>query len=172
MKIENKNSILTVTDFDEIEAYIVACKIEQDGIDFYKKLLEKSRDPKVKGALDFLLKEEEKHLKLFANAFHAIKEQADSDYDEDDLLTSKDYGIFHPFADYNDSEKIVNNTKKAFSLGILIEHNSIEYYTICKKNVSGLKVKKEIENIIEEEKRHKLLFKKLLQNIICKNKNM
>lgn len=171
MKIENKNGTLIVTDFDEAESYVVACKIEQDGITFYKKLLEKSKDPKVRGTLDFLLKEEEKHLKLFNLRLYSIRENSDSDYDENDLLTSKDYGIFHPYADYDDLERIVDNVKKAFSLGILVEHNSIEYYTICMENVSKISVKRELANIIEEEKRHKLIFENLLHEAAGKNQN-
>ena len=65
MKIENKNDLLIVTDFDEIEAYIIACKIEADGAHFYKKIYNQVQDEKAKESIGLLLKEEEKHLKLF-----------------------------------------------------------------------------------------------------------
>lgn len=36
MKVEEKNNKLVITDFNEIDAYKIAYKVEKDGLDFYK----------------------------------------------------------------------------------------------------------------------------------------
>lgn len=166
MKIENKNGVLVVTDFDEVEAYIIACKIEEDGISFYKKLQEREKSPKISEIIYFLIREEQRHLKLFNSRLYALRENSDIDYDENDLLTSIDYGIFQPYKDKEDLEKVINNENRAFSLGIIIENKSIEYYTILSKNLSQNKAKSEIANIIEEEKHHKEILEGLLKKIV------
>lgn len=166
MKIENKNNILVITDFNEVEAYIIACKIEEDGIFFYKKLREQEKSPKVLETIDFLITEEQKHSKLFNSRLYTLRANSDTDYDENDLLTSIDYGIFHPYKDKENLQKIINNEKRAFSLGIIIENKSIEYYTILSKNLSQNKAKSEIANIIEEEKHHKEILEGLLKKIV------
>jgi len=166
MKIENKNNTLVITDFDEIEAYIIACKIEEDGIHFYKKMRERERSPEVIKIIDFLIKEEQKHLKLFTSRLYELRENSDNDYDENDLLTSADYGIFKPYNDAEGLEKAINNEKRALSLGVIIENKSIEYYTVLLKSVSDKKAKSEIANIIEEEKHHKELLESLIKKIV------
>jgi len=166
MKIGNKNDKLVVTDFDEIEAYIIACKIEEDGIHFYKKMLESEKSPKIIEILDFLVKEEQRHLKLFNSRLYELCENSDTDYDENDLLTSIDYGIFKPYKDAENLGKVINNEKRALSLGIIFENKSVEYYTVLSENVSEEKARSEIANIIEEEKHHKEILENLLKKIV------
>ena len=48
MKIEQKGNSFIITNFDEIEAYKVACKIEKEGLKFYKKLAENVDNIKAK----------------------------------------------------------------------------------------------------------------------------
>lgn len=165
MKIKNENNKLIVTDFDEIEAYIIACKIEEDGIYFYKKLRDVEKSPEALKTIDFLIKEEQKHLKTFNSRLYELRENSDNDYDENDLLTSMDYGIFKPCKDVEDLEKAINNEKRVLSFGIIIENKSIEYYTVLSKNISEEKAKSEIANIIKEENRHKELLEELLKKI-------
>jgi len=166
MKIKNENNKLIVTDFDEIEAYIIACKIEEDGIHFYKKMREAEKSPEILKIIDFLIKEEQKHLKTFNSRLYELRENSDNDYDENDLLTSVDYGIFKPYKDADALEKAINNKKRVLSFGIIIENKSIEYYTVLSKNVSEDKAKSEIANIIKEENHHKGLLEELLKKIV------
>ncbi len=41
MKIEEREGKLVIVDFNELEAYKVASKIEKDGIRFYDNLIQK-----------------------------------------------------------------------------------------------------------------------------------
>lgn len=166
MKIESKNNQLIVTDFDEVEAYIIACKIEEDGINFYKKMREAEKSAKTIEVIDFLIREEQKHLKLFNNRLFELRETSDKDYDDNDFLTSIDYGIFQICDSAKDLQDIITNEKRAFSLGIIIENKSVEYYMVLFKNVSEPKAKKEIAAIIEEEKHHKKILEELLEKIV------
>ncbi|MDD4182821.1 MAG: ferritin family protein [Candidatus Omnitrophica bacterium] len=165
MKIKNENNKLVVTDFDEIEAYIIACKVEEDGMHFYKKLRDAEKSPEILKAIDFLIKEEQKHWKTFNSRLYELRENSDNDYDENDLLTSVDYGIFKPYEDTEGLEKAINNEKRALSLGLIIENKSIEYYTVLSENISEEKAKSEIAKIIKEEKHHKELLEGLLKKI-------
>lgn len=166
MKIEDRNNQLIVTDFDEVEAYVIACKIEEDGIHFYRKLREAEKSAKIIEAIDFLIKEEVRHLKLFNARLFELREASDKDYDENDLLTSIDYGIFKVCDNAKGLEEVLTNEKRALSLGIIIENKSVEYYMILFKNISKPQAKKEISAIIEEEKKHKELLERLLEKIV------
>ena len=61
---------------DELAAYKVAMKMENDGYDFYKKTLESIKDPNVKELYKFLLFEEEKHFELVSNTYEYLKNPA------------------------------------------------------------------------------------------------
>lgn len=164
MKIKEKNGNFIIVDFTEAEAYKIACKIEEDGVHFYKKLLEKSVDKKVKDAVSFMLKEEEDHLKYFTESLFSKEEKEEESFEGDDLLSSMDYGIFQPYQNLDELERIIKDPQKALKLGILIENNSIRFYETCREEVKDSRAKKELENIIEEENKHK----KILQDMLKK----
>lgn len=146
MRIEEKEGNLVITDFNELEAYKIACKIEADGIDFYKS----------KEVFNFLLAEEQKHLKLFNELLFKLKEGREDSFEGDDLLSTIDYGIFMPV-------KKINSPREALQLGIIIEDRSIKFYEFCKDRVSSNTAKKEISNIISEEHKHKELLEEMLK---------
>lgn len=150
MRIEEKEGNLVITDFNEIEAYKIACKIEADGISFYKKFLSEFSE------VDFLLKEEQKHLKLFNELLFNLKEKKEDSFEGDDFLSTIDYGIFMPV-------KKINSPREALQLGIIIEDRSIKFYEFCKDKVSSNTAKKEISNIISEEHKHKELLEEMLK---------
>ena len=165
MKIEEKDDRLVITDFDELEAYKIACKIEKDGIEFYKSLSENTKDKSIEEKLRFLLGEEEKHLKFFSQCLDELRQKKGDGFEEDDLLNYMDYGVFQPFA--NAKEKVIeklDDVKKAIHLGILIEDGSIKFYEACKDKAHP-EVKGELENIIEEENKHRSLLEKIMKDL-------
>jgi len=157
MHIEEKDGSLVIVDFNELGAYKIACKIEKDGIDFYKKLSGKITQDKPKEILTFLLNEEKKHIKLFEELLFKMRQKKEDGFEEDDLLGTIDYGIFQPYQDSKELENILDNPKKALKLGLIIEDKSIKFYESCRDHVSVEETKKEISNIIQEERRHKQL---------------
>jgi rubrerythrin len=163
MKIEEKDGKLIITDFDEVETYMVACKIEQDGIDFYRKFSNEAKN-EVKKTLDFLIDEEQKHLRFFNGRLYDLRGKANDSYDENDLLTSINYKIFWPYQDMPEIKNIIATETKALNLAVAIEDKSIQYYTSLGEKVLNESAQREIVTIIEEEKKHKALFEKLLEN--------
>ncbi|MFC1658545.1 ferritin family protein [Candidatus Omnitrophota bacterium] len=165
MRIEEKNGNLTIIDFNEFEADKIACKIEKDGIHFYKKLQGKVKQDEIRQALGFLIKEEEKHLKIFQDSLFALEEKKGVISDEDTLLDAIDYGIYQPYQNLSELENILDKPDKALKLGLVIEEKSINFYKACIQQLSNETVKNEISNIIEEEYRHKQLLEGLLENL-------
>ncbi|MCF7874304.1 MAG: ferritin family protein [Candidatus Omnitrophica bacterium] len=162
MKIESSGDKFVITDFNDIEAYKLACKIEKDGIYFYKKLKENSDDKGIKEMFDFLIAEENKHLKFFEDCLYELRESEEDRDEDNDLLEGFNYGIFDFAKDIKELEKIVNTPKKALKLGELAEQRSIKFYRACQDQVSGRRVKDELENIIGEEIKHQNHFRKAL----------
>lgn len=164
MKIEEINNKFVVTDFDEIDAYKIARKIEADGIWFYARLLNRVFNPKAKEILKFLEGEERKHLAFFEKQLLKKIEAREDSSEDDDLLGSMDFGIFWPYQEINELEKVIDqNTDKALCLGQVIEEKSIQFYQLCQGKITSDKVKEELTQIIEEEKKHKQLLENILK---------
>jgi len=140
MKIEERNGRLTAVDFDEIDAYKIACAVEKEGIWFYQKLKDKIDKPRAKEVLSFLIEEERKHLRLFEEQLFKVRAGK-----EDDL------------------ENVLTDINRALKLAIIIEDKSIKFYELCRDNVSQEVARQELENIIEEEKEHKALLESILK---------
>ncbi|MCM8766237.1 MAG: ferritin family protein [Candidatus Omnitrophica bacterium] len=157
MKIEEKNGNLIIVDFNEFEAYKIAVQIEKEGIEFYKKLLGNTPQGRVNEIINFLVTEEQKHLKTFESLLLRLREDKEELWEEDDVLGSMDYGIFKPYKNIEDLDKFLTDPKKAIKLGIIIEERSIKFYEICRQEVSNPLTKEEIQKIIQEEYRHKQL---------------
>ena len=165
MKIEEKDGQLTIVDFDEVEAYKISVKIELDGIDFYKKLAAKAVSKQSKETLNFLVNEEERHLKFFQNYLQAIRADKGDSFEEDDLFRTMDYTIFRAKST-KELKSIVGDSKKALELGLAIEDKSIKFYSSCKDFVGSQASKQEISKIISEEEKHKQLLQDLLTHSV------
>lgn len=164
MKIEARDDKLVIVDFNEFDAYRIACKIEKDGISFYTQLSASVENTQTKEILEFLLAEEKKHLKIFEAQLDRLRQSKEDIGEDDDLLTSMDLGVLQPYQDLNDLGKIVADATKAkaLRLGIAIEDQSIRFYNACSLNVSLNETKGELANIIAQEKRHKTLLERIL----------
>ena len=164
MHIDEKDGKLVVSDFDELEAFKIACKIESDGIRFYKLLAEKIADDRINAAISFLLDQEEKHLNTFDSYLEQIKKIKEDMFEEDDLLTSIDYEVFWPYQRINNLDEIIDEPSKALRLGIIIEENAIRFYEACRELVSEPDTKNALSLIAEEEYKHKELLENILSN--------
>jgi len=158
MKIDERKDEFVITDFNELEVYKIACKIEKDGIGFYEGILCNEKNDKSRKELNILIKEEEEHLKLFERYLSEVRQRIEDGFEEDDLLNYMDYGVFAPYRGISDLADKIDDAKKALRLGVLIEEKSIKFYKACREKVTSPLTKKEMSNIIEEEKRHKRRF--------------
>jgi rubrerythrin len=162
MKIKQKKDEFVIVDFDEIEAYKIACKIEKDGIDFYKKLAGLVGES-VRKMADFLIEEEERHLRVFEDCLYEARQRQEDTFEEDDLFSVMDYGVFYPYKSMEDIRELMNDSKKVLRLGLVIEDRSIKLYSACEKKVSSQSTREALRNIIEQEKRHKNLLEDMIK---------
>ncbi|MFH2138413.1 MAG: ferritin family protein [Candidatus Omnitrophota bacterium] len=162
MKISEKDGVLEITEFDAREAYTIACRIEKDGILFYKGIADKQTDEAAKKTLEFLISEEKKHLKFFEGCLDEIGKEKEDVNEDDDLLSSLDYGIFQPYQSMADLDQILKDIKKALKLGIIIEDKTIKFYALCTQNVTCEQTKTTLRDIIGEEEKHKALLSEIM----------
>lgn len=162
MKITVENNELFISEFNAIEAYKIACAIEKDGISFYTRLRADEKNVEVAQTLDFLIEEEERHLKVFEERLAQLRNDQEDDFEDDDLFACIDYGVFEPYESIENLAEYLDNIKKALRLGIKAEDNAVNFYQACLAGVSSDSAKSELEKIIEEEKKHK----KILQDIL------
>jgi len=57
---------------DELEAFKIAMKMEQEGVEFYKKTLAQATKQKEKALLEQLIKEEQQHYAIFSNSYQFL----------------------------------------------------------------------------------------------------
>lgn len=162
MRIEEREGKFIITSFDELEAYEIACNIEKQGIHFYKKIAEQNQKPDIAGVLDFLVEEELRHLKFFENRLYDLRKDKNDTSEDNDLIEGMDFGIFEPYKSIEDLGKVLEDKKKAFSLGVMVEEKSITFYKACRDNISSSQVKEQLDKIINEEEKHKEKLKSLL----------
>lgn len=162
MKIDEIKDEFVITDFNTLEAYKIACKIEKDGIDFYEGILRNEKNEDSRKELGILIQEEKEHLKFFDNCLLKIRQRTGDGFEEDDLLNYMDYGVFQPYQSISGLASKISDAKKTLRLGILIEEKSMKFYQACRERVSSSEVQRELSNIIEEEKRHKMCFEDML----------
>ena len=166
MRIDTKGDTLVIVDFDEIEAYRIACKIEKDGLEFYTDLLGKIIPEASREGFILLIEEEKKHLLFFENAIAVLRKREEDTSEDNDLISSMDYGVFHPYKNIEGLPSFVQNPGKALKLGIAIEDHSIRFYEACAQKVVLRKTKDAIAALIQEEQKHKQLLISLLNKIV------
>ncbi len=164
MRIEEEDGNMVITDFNELEAFKIASKIEKDGISFYEKLEGKVAGARVRDTLKMLANQERDHLEFFGGELFALRKRRHDPFEEDDLLIGIDYGIFQPYQSIEELDKALDTPKKALRMGITIEQKSIRFYESCKGHVSSRKTKEGIARIIEEEREHERLLKDMLDD--------
>lgn len=71
---------------DDLEAFKIAMKMEQEGIEFYKKLMAEAGSPKEKTLYEKLIREEEQHYAIFENTYNFL-------YDTGNWFMWDEYGI-------------------------------------------------------------------------------
>jgi rubrerythrin len=57
---------------DELEAFKIAMRMEQEGVEFYKKTLAKAKTDKEKALLERLIGEEQQHYAIFSNSYQFL----------------------------------------------------------------------------------------------------
>ena len=158
MKIKDNGEEIQIYDFNAVEAYKIARKLEKEGISFYKKLIGSVKDPKVKEILIYLLGEERDHLQLFEKMLEREDPEALDDSGENilDILDTKVFNL-------SKNEEVTTDFDEALQLGITIEKRSLTFFLEMLKHTESEEGKNGLKKIIEEEKKHWDELKKLIQ---------
>ncbi|MFC1807162.1 ferritin family protein [Candidatus Omnitrophota bacterium] len=165
MHIEEKDGRLAVVDFNEFGAYKIASKIESDGMRFYQDLQNKAKRDIIKSMAAMLADEEKRHLRFFESSLSRLQQEGEDEFEEDDILRSIDYGIFTSGQQTQDVESLLNDPSKTVRFAIGVESKTIQFYESCKECITDIRVKEELDNIIEEEKKHKRMLEELLKKL-------
>jgi rubrerythrin len=109
-----------------------AIRVENDGYQFYRVAEEKIEDPKGKEVFASLAKDETNHMQILKSLYQSIKEKGEYKFDEIKdikhiLETTSESPIFSK--EFKERVEQVQFEMAAFSVGILLEKNSIEFYT-------------------------------------------
>ncbi|MBT9130040.1 MAG: hypothetical protein DDT42_00362 [candidate division WS2 bacterium] len=142
------------------ELILIAVKIEENGINFYKSLLNRKLNLKLRNLLDYLLKEEEKHKISFKELLLLTTQKS-----EDQLLYTNEESInyLYSLADsiiFNMNDKGANLLNLSFTdiQGIegamILEKESILFYQELLNNIRSEATKQLINEIINQEKEH------------------
>jgi len=151
MRIEERSGTLVVVDFDDLEACKIAVRIERDGMAFYEALAGRMTDAAARGSILSLASQERDHLEFFEGELARLRETKEDPFEEDDLASSLEYGIFAP---YRDLAEALESPRKALRIGQIVEERSVRFYEACRGRVASDETKRQLDRIIAEERLH------------------
>ena len=154
MKVDFSTDEVKISDFDELEAYRIARKLERDGVYFYTRMREEMLQPEIRDVVDMLISDEKKHLSLFEEKVEALcREQKVLDEDE----TLADIVDSHVMDTLKDPEQVANilcDPQEALRLGISTEKRSISFYKNLLQSTGDESGRDALAKIIHEEEEH------------------
>lgn len=152
-------------EFNADEVFEMACQIERNGAEFYRRMSNKIKDNSIrKMLLDFAAME-----KAHENVFKSMKknlsskQQAQTVFDPEGeaAMYLKAMADLHVFdrgtdQDFNVSDALSEEAKKRKVLraAVNLEWEAISFYSVLKEHVPENLGKRDIDNIIKEEMRH------------------
>ncbi len=154
MKVDFSGDEIRIYDFNELEAYKIARKLEEDGVYYYSRMKEEVLNPKVLEAVEILLSDERKHLNLFQQEVEELSREYKVLDDEETLPEIVDSHVLDILKDSGRVADILCNPQEALRLGVSIEKRSIAFYNNILKATKDESGRAAILKIIEEEKEH------------------
>ena len=142
---------IIISDFDELEVLKIAMKIEADGEKYYKSVLNKTSDERVKRTFKRLAEDEISHYEKFKGMFEVELRGRNIDPDsvdsEEGLFTYFETGIFNADAE-------AKSVKDAVLNGEIVELRSILFYKELLKKSKTEGNRQMLNEIIEQEQMH------------------
>ncbi len=138
------------------EVYQIAIKIEENGMKFYSDWTKKVEDKKLKDIFSALSYAEVEHRKIFEKMLKEIE-----NYQPQELYTEEYFQYLRAYADnlifniqnIERKSQEITSVIEALNFAIEREKDSILYYQEV-KNILPQSQHKEIEKIINEERKH------------------
>ena len=163
MKVDFSGDEIKVYDFDELEAYKIARKLESDGVYYYTRMREEVLKPEIREVLDMLLSDERGHLNMFEKRIAEICGER-HDVDEDETLADiVDSHVMDVLKDSGRVTDVLCDPQEALRLGMAIEKRSIVFYSNLLKSTQDESGKAALEDVIGEEREHLDKLKSLLR---------
>lgn len=163
MKVDFSDDEIKIYDFDELEAYRIARKLERDGVYYYSRMKEEVLKPEIRDVVEMLIDDEKRHLSLFEEKVEEICRERGA-LDEDETLA--DIVDSHVMDILKDSEQVADilcNPQEALKLGISAERRSIAFYNELLQNTREESGKATLAELIKEEENHLDKLKGLLR---------
>ncbi|MCM8757065.1 MAG: ferritin family protein [Candidatus Omnitrophica bacterium] len=155
-----------IVQYSASEVLQFAIRIEENGESFYRKLAEKTTEPKAKQIFSFLAQQEKQHGKKFKEMLKEVENYQPEEMYPDEYFTYlrsfADNIIFTSVTDQELSEK--PGRAEAIDFAIRRELDSIMYYLETKPLLPAAQ-RKTVDQIIEEERRHFLQLSNLRKEI-------
>ena len=142
--------------FEPSEVFQFAIRIEENGEKFYRQMVQKFEDPKIKELFSYLVDEEIKHKKIYEEMVSKIEK-----YEPFETFPGEYFAYLRAYADkiiftqkeFDEEIAKIKDINAALDYAINAELNSILYYQEVKNLVSENQ-RSTIDKIIEEERRH------------------
>jgi rubrerythrin len=151
MDIKVGKDSIVIGDFDELEVLKIAMKIETDGEKYYKSVLGKTTDERVKRTFKRLAEDEHQHYEKFKGLFEVALRSRGNDPDcadpEEGIFTYMDSGLFSKDAEAKSVRDAVLDAQIA-------ELKSILFYREILKTTKNEGGKLALNEIIEQEQMH------------------
>jgi rubrerythrin len=135
------------------DMYQLAVHIEQGSYDFYSQIIERSENPQVKNELISLRDEELKHKAFFQGQLESRATEVSGE------LSAKsrswlDQEFAKPMEQVLSTRELSKN-QQALQLGVRLEQKTIDLYEEMKAKSTEAGVLQDLQDIIDEEYKHK-----------------
>lgn len=151
MDIKIGKEDIIISGFDELEALKIAMKIETDGEKYYKSVLAKTSDERMKRTFKRLAEDEGTHFLKFKGLFEVELRRRGIDPasvdTEEGIFTYMDSGIFSKDAEAKTVRDAVLDAQ-------IVELRSILFYNTILKNTKNEGSRQALNEIIEQERMH------------------
>ncbi|MFA5039852.1 MAG: ferritin family protein [Candidatus Omnitrophota bacterium] len=158
----DKSGKISIFDFSPAQAYKAAVHMEKEGIQFYQDLTRQIKDPDARREVDFLIEQEQEHLKTFENLLEYVKKGAGDEFEEDDIAQYVSSNVFDTTLE-KDAMAKMEHRHTALEEAMNMERRSIVFYQACHENSTDPQAKGAFEKIGREEKKHLEKFAELLR---------
>jgi rubrerythrin len=147
------NTCPELSDLDLAEAYSLAIAAEEEGYNFYNKIIEKTESVRAKNELAYLRDEEKKHKEIFEKLLQDSGQEFVKN-EESDLSCWVEAEIVGPMKEALE-KNLPETSHEALKVGVILEDKSIDMFERMKGIAKDKESVKAIKNVLKEEKKHK-----------------
>lgn len=154
MRVDFSGDEIQIYDFNELEAYQIARKMEADGIYYYSRMLDEVLKPKVTEVVEMLVRDERIHLSHFDEKVEELARTRGVEDEGDTLADIVDSNVLDILKDSGHVADILCDPQEAVRLAISVEKRSILFYNQILKNTRDEKGRAALQELVNEERDH------------------